>query len=85
MPVLPRSEGHVPKFPQGMGLRAGGRAVLEKSFFLLRTALKDSSWGPPTVNRQPPPTAANRQPLFNNASVVLCLAHVLTLKQRAPA
>ena len=44
---------------------------------------------PPTANRQPPqtdhrqpPTAANRQPLFNTVSVVLCLAHVLTLKQR---
>ena len=37
---------------------------------------------PPTANRQPP-TAANRHPLFNTASVVLCLAHVLTMKQRA--
>ena len=37
---------------------------------------------PPTANRQPP-TAANRQPLFNAVSVVLCRAHVLTMKQRA--
>ena len=37
----------------------------------------------PTANRQPPPTAANRQPLFNTVCVVLCLAHVLTMKQRA--
>ena len=52
---------------------------------------------PPTAHRQPPtanchplptaatqpPTAANRPPLFNTASAVLCLAHVLTIKQRA--
>ena len=29
-------------------------------FFLLRTALKDSSQGPPIANRQPPPTTADR-------------------------
>ena len=39
---------------------------------------------PPTANRHQPPTAANRQPLFNTVSVVLCLAHVLTMKQRVP-
>ena len=44
---------------------------------------KDSPQGPPTANCQPPPTAANRQPLCNTASVVLCRAHVLTMKQRA--
>ena len=50
--------------------------------------VKDSPEGP-TANRQPPPTAnrqspiANRQPLFYTASVVMCLAHVLTMKQRA--
>ena len=53
-------------------------------FFLLRTALLDSPQGRPTTNRhQPPPTAANRQPLFNSVSVVLCLAHVLAMKRRA--
>ena len=53
---------------------------------------------PPTTNHQPPttnhhqlptanchqlPTTANRQPLFNTIFVVLCPAHVLTMKQRA--
>ena len=39
---------------------------------------------PPTANHhQPLPTAANRHPLFNTVSVVLCLAHVLLMKQRA--
>ena len=44
---------------------------------------------PPTANRQPPtanhhqpPTTANCQPLFNNASVVLYLADILTMKKR---
>ena len=37
----------------------------------------------PTANCHQPPTAANRQPLFNDASVVMCLAHVLGMKQRA--
>ena len=58
-------------------------------FFLLRTAPKDHQ--PPTANRQPPPTAnrhqpptaTNRQPPFNNASVVFCVARVLTRKRRA--
>ena len=51
------------------------------------TALKDSPHRPPTDNRHQLPTAncqlptANRQPLFK--IVVLCLAHVLTMKQRA--
>ena len=60
------------------------RGVLKEPniFFLLRTALMDRPQGPPTANRQPP-TAANRQPLFKTVSVVLCLAHVLTMKQRA--
>ena len=62
-------------------------------FLLLGTSLKKGSQRPPTelptatnrqlpptANRQPP-TAANRQPLFNTVSVVLCLAHVLTMKQ----
>ena len=44
----------------------------------LRTAPRDHQ--PPTAHRQPP-TAANRQPLFNTISVVLCVAHVLTTKQ----
>ena len=44
--------------------------------------VEDSPYGPLTANRQPP-TAANRQPSFNDASVVLCLAHVLPTKQRA--
>ena len=43
-------------------------------FLLSRTALKDSHSEPAT---------ANRQPLFNTASVALCLVHVLTMKQRA--
>ena len=41
--------------------------------FWLRTAPRDHQ----------PPTAADRQPLFNTVSVVLCLAHVLTTKPRA--
>ena len=48
-----------------------------------RTALKDSPQGPPSANRRQPPTAANCLPLFNTVSVVLCCAHVLTMKQRA--
>ena len=47
----------------------------------LRTASKDHH--PPTANRHQPPTAANRQPSFNSAVMVLCRAHVLTMKQRA--
>ena len=39
-----------------------GRSLRDQIFFfLLRTALKDRPKGPPTANRQPPPTAANRQ------------------------
>ena len=60
-------------------------------FFLLNTALKDSPRGPPTANRQPPtdanrqpPPTANRQPSFNTVSVVLCPAHVVTMKQKRP-
>ena len=53
-------------------LAALHRAVLKNSNFFF---VKDSPQGPPTANRQPPPTAAGRQPLFNTVSV-LCLAHV---------
>ena len=35
---------------------------------------------PPTVTNRQPPTA-NRQPLFNRAAMVLCLVHVMTMKQ----
>ena len=47
--------------------------VLEKpnDFFV-----KDSPQGPPTATNRQLPTAANRHPLFNTVSVVLCLAHV---------
>ena len=38
---------------------------------------------PPTANRQPPPTATNRQPLSGPVSVVLYRAPVLTMQQRA--
>ena len=57
---------------------------LRTLFFLLRTAPRNTK--PPTANanRQPPPTAANRQPLFKNASVVLSLVHVLTMRQSVP-
>ena len=70
-------------------------AVLKNSvLFMSTTARKDSPQGPPTANRRPataaythrngqPPTATNRQPLFKTASVILCLAHVLTIAQRA--
>ena len=37
----------------------------------------------PYPEHHQPPTAANRQPLFNHASLVLCLVYALTLKQRA--
>ena len=53
---------------EGVGGWWGGesRAVLENpdhfGCLLLRTALRDSTQGPPTANRQPPPTA-NRQSL----------------------
>ena len=73
--------------PNWNGHPGGGAVLQSPSFFLLRTALKDSPQGPLTANRQPPtatnrqPPTANRQPLFN--TVVLCLAHVLTMKQRA--
>ena len=66
--------------------RQGGRRVqmsLLGLFFKTRMFfVKDSPQGLPTANRQPP-TAANRQPLLNTVSVGLCLAHVLTMKQRA--
>ena len=42
---------------------------------------------PPTANRQRPPPTANhqrqRQPLLNAVFLLLCLAHVLPMKQRA--
>ena len=55
-----------------------------------RTSPKDRQ--PPTANHQPPnanrrplPLTANRPPLFNTISVVLCFfAHVLTVKQSGP-
>ena len=81
---MPDTSGPVPCAPL--------RAVLKiLNFFLLRKALQDSPQGPPTANRQPPtatnncqpPTATNHQTLFNTVSVLLCLAHVLTAKQRA--
>ena len=50
-------------------LLLGQGGVEPRSFFFLRTALKDSRQGPPTGNRQPatvtrdqPPPTANRQP-----------------------
>ena len=49
----------------------------ERSFFG-----KDSPYRPPTAHRQPP-NSGDRPLLLKNASVVLCLAHVLTMKQRA--
>ena len=62
-------------------LRAQGRAGARP--FLTDGGLPPTAnHQPPTANRQPPPTAAKYQPLFN-ASVVLCLAHGLTMKQRA--
>ena len=70
-----------------MGFRAGPGAVLKnpQSPFEgqpLRTATKDHQ--PPTAtNRHQPPTATNRQPLFSTVSVLLCPAHILTLKHRA--
>ena len=44
----------------------GGRGVLQEldffNFFLLRTALRDHTTGPPTANHQPPPTASGDEP-----------------------
>ena len=51
----------------------------EPRFFSLRTVLKDSPQGPPTANRHQLPTASR----CTTVSVVMCLAHVLTVKQRA--
>ena len=54
-------------------LTASGLSLRTPTFLL---SLKDSPQRPPTANRQPPPTAANRrQPLFNTVSVLLCLPH----------
>ena len=38
---------------------------------------------PPVANRHQPPAAANCQPLFSTVTVVLSLAHALTMKLRA--
>ena len=46
--------------------------------------VKDSPQGPPTATNHQQPTATNCQPLFDPVSVVLCLAHVLTMTQSVP-
>ena len=76
--------------PLGVCLRVGdGLSTVEDRAVLqnppppfLRTAPKDRQ--SPTATNRRAPTATNRQPSFNTVSVVLCLAHVLTMKQRAP-
>ena len=83
MPLSPtaRLEPRTPRSPseRGGGLHTTSKAhraplagLCLRTPILLRTALKDSQ----------PPTANPCQPLFSTVSVVLCLAHVLTTKQR---
>ena len=92
-PLAPPKQPRPPIHATNRGVRK------KPTFFFRRTALEDSPQGPPTAtrhqppttNRQPPtanrrrlpPTANRHQPFFNRVSVVLCLGHVLTMKQRA--
>ena len=62
---------------RGVPLRSGRGTV-----FAAIVRLEGGGRGPP-ANRHQPPTAADRQPSFHDASMALCLAHVLTMKQRA--
>ena len=80
-----RPHSHLPHILVPQRLGAGNGNPLEdcpsepQFFFLLRTALNHQP--PATTIRQP--ATANRQPLFTTVSLILCLAHVLTTKQRA--
>ena len=71
---------------------AGAGPSRRRPIFFLSRVLKDNPQGttnrqPPTANRQPPPTA-NRQPpptivQFRDFVSCPCLAHVLTMQQKA--